>query len=237
MNSNIFLAVTFAVTLVAAFIFLNPLNKKDGIAKNGWERKAELETPTKMAGLAAAPVRVKKWPPVHGQRFPDVDLFDHEGKKFSIASLPDKPTLIEFIAMSCAGCQAFAGGNKYGGFEGFACQADLKSADEYFKQFTGHDLHSADINFVQIIFYDLQLESPSPEELAAWRKHFRLDRHPNTFVVSGGDALANKASYAMIPGFLLLDANRVIQYDSTGHHPKHGFYTELLPAAKKMLDQ
>jgi len=236
MNNNLLIAVAFVVVLSAGVFFINPSSPQQDQVKTGWEKKAELETGNRMSRLASAENRVANWPPVLGQRFPHVDLFDHTGNKFSFESLAGKPTVIEFIAMSCAGCQAFAGGNKYGGFEGFATQSNLQSFESYFEQYTGYHLSSADINFVQIVFYDLQLESPSPAELAAWRKHFRLDRQANSFVLSGGKALANKISFAMIPGFMLLDTEQVVQYDSTGHQPQHDLYSQLLPAAKNMLD-
>lgn len=189
-----------------------------------------------MTELASAAVSISNWPPVDGKAFPSVQLFDHLGREFSLSGLEDRPTLIEYVAMSCAGCQAFAGGNKHGAFGGFATQANLDSIDEYFKQYTGHELHSSDINFVQLIVYNLDLKTPSTEDLAKWRKHFELDQS-NSYVVHGGHALANKASFNMIPGFQLLDRNQKVLFDSTGHQPKHDLYRELLPAMKKMLER
>ena len=237
MSNALFVSVTFGLALCAGIFLLNRESENHLDApKSGWEKKAELETAHRMAQLSKAENRLANWPPVIGRTFPRVNLFDHEDKHFSFDSLQGKPTVVEFIAMSCAGCQAFAGANKYGGFGGFASQAELSSFEEYFEKYTKHELHSDELNFVQIIFYDLQLRSPSANELADWREHFHLKHHPNTFVVSGGPALANQVSFAMIPGFMLLDENQTVRYDSTGHHPTHNLYTELLPAVRKMLE-
>ena len=54
-------------------------------------------------------------------------------------------------------------------------------------------------------------------------------------LLTGGEALANQASFNMIPGFLLLDKDLTVLFDSTGHSPRHGLWQDLLPAAKELL--
>jgi hypothetical protein len=172
-----------------------------------------------------------------GETFPDIDLYDHQGNAFSISSLQGKPTLVEILSMTCAGCQGFSGGSKYGGFGGFPSQSGLDSIEKYFKDYSrGHKLFSNDIHFVQIIVYNTELLPPSASDLAAWRAHFKLE-HPNTFIVGGGELLANKASFRMIPGFLLLDRDLIVKFDATGHSPRHNLYTELLPAVSALIKQ
>jgi hypothetical protein len=207
-------------------------NQKD---LSGWERKAALETPLRMHQIAWARNTVENWPPRERQTFPNIQLIDHEGNDFSMQSLAGKPVLIEFIAMSCAGCQAFAGGKKHGGFKKFAVQRGLDSMEDYFQRYTGYSMDTQKLNVVQVIVYDLKLSNPEPSELAAWREHFHLTS-PNMHVVGGTKSLANGATKKMIPGFMLLDADLQVVSDSTGHRPKRDFYRDLLPQAKKMLD-
>ena len=57
----------------------------------------------------------------------------------------------------------------------------------------------------------------------------------NTYVVSGGAALANGATYKMIPGVMLLDKHHNVVSDATGHQPQHHLYKHLLPQAKRLL--
>ncbi len=45
----------------------------------------------------------------------------------------------------------------------------------------------------------------------------------------------NQVSYKMIPGFQLIDPEFVLRADSTGHHPKHDLFTELLPRLGEMV--
>ena len=202
-----------------------------------WVRKAMLETADRMGVLAQQPNRVSGWPPKVGSKFPQIELVDHTGARFNLANLAGKPTLVEIVAMSCAGCQAYSGGNRFGGYGGFPAQADMQSIDEYFTRFTGGlKLDSNKLNFVQIIIYNLRLEPAEPKQLEAWRQHFHFDKQINAHVLSGGAALANKDSFNMIPGFLLLDKDQVVRYDATGHTPRHNLYTELLPAVRKMIE-
>ena len=199
---------------------------------NGWERKAALETPRAMSRIATATNQIPNWPPVDGKPFPEIELFDHLGLPFDFRGLGGKPTVIEFISMTCAGCQALAGGNKFGPYGDLAVQPNLESFDVYFRQHAGFDLHSGDVNYVVAVVYNDKLQNPTAEDLNRWRNHFQLD-HQNTHIV-GGPKLASAATFRMIPGFMLLDEDLVVLFDSTGHQPKHDLYRELLPALSKM---
>ena len=202
--------------------------------RDGWEKKASFETPWRMSQLASKKNTLSNWPPVCGEPFPQFNLFDHAGKQFSFDSLRGKPTVIEFISMTCAGCQAFAGGNEFGPYGGFASQPDLESFETYFEQYAGFDLYSGEVNYVVIIVYNDKLQSPTAKDLSDWRKHFRMENHENAQIVSS-PKLASGDSFKMIPGFMLLNEDQDLVFDSTGHKPKHNLYTELLPGVEPLL--
>ena len=201
-----------------------------------WQRKARLETPLRMRDLQKVPNLVPGWPPEAGKAFPPVRLTDAKGAEFSVELWRGKPTLIEIVAMSCAGCQAFSGGGAKGGYGGFPSQGGLDSIEFYFKQYTGHDLFSDKINYAQILIYNLKLEPATADDLSAWAKHFGFNEQRNTVLLTGGEQLANQVSFRMIPGFLLLDRDLTVLFDSTGHTPRHNLWQVLLPAAKALLD-
>ncbi len=204
----------------------------------GYKKKVAIETPNKMAKIAAVKNDLSNWPPKLNQKFPEVPLIDHRGNSFSMEKLSGKPTLIEFVAMTCAACQAWSGAHKHGTFENLAAQQDLSSIEDHYKEYTsGLDLFDGSINFVQLIIYDTALEAPTAEKIDSWRKHFKLDQHKNTYVVTGGKALTNQESFKRIPGFMLLDKNGIIRFDALGHTPVHNFYTELLPTVKELINQ
>ncbi len=201
-----------------------------------WMKKALAESAERMSGIANAPNELANWPPQVGESFPAIALVDHEGTPISVEAWKGKPTLIELVAMTCAGCQAFSGGLSHGGYQGFASQGGIESIEKYYNQYSGgHELFSGEINFAQIIIYNLRLEPARPEDLRGWRHHFGFDQHPTAQILTGGKPLANQASFRMIPGFILLDRDLVVQYDATGHSPRHNLYTELLPNIGSVL--
>lgn len=230
-------SVVFAVVLscVAGYLAISKFGSPFGSAPtNGWERKAALETPWQMSKLASKSNSLADWPPAVGKPFPQFELFDHTGKHFSMASLRGKPTIVEFISMSCAGCQAFAGGNQHGPYAKLASQPNLESFETYFRRYAGSDLHAGDVNFVIAVVYNDTLQTPTVQDLNGWRSHFQLDKNDNTFVVSSRD-LASGETFKMIPGFMLLDHGQTVLFDSTGHQPVHNLYTDLLPAVPALL--
>ena len=226
--------LVIALTCAASYLAMSKFGSPFSNPKNGWERKAALETPWKMWRLTSQSNTIADWPPTDGKLFPRVELFDHTGKPFELSSLRGKPTLIEFISMSCAGCQAFAGGGTFGPYGDLASQPNLESFEVYFRRYAGFDLHSGDVNYVVAVVYNDKLQSPSAEDLDNWRSHFQLDDR-STHIVSG-PTLASSSTFNMIPGFMLLDQNLVVLFDSTGHQPKHDLYKELLPAVRSLID-
>jgi len=229
------LVLVFAMTCVAGYFAVSEFGSPFAAEpKDGWERKAALETPWKISRLANASNALEDWPPAVGDVFPQFELFDHTGTQFSMAGLRGKPTIIEFISMSCAGCQALAGGNQVGPYGRLASQSNVETFETYFRQLAGFDLDSGEVNFVVAAVYNDKLQTPTKQDLNGWRSHFKLDRFDNAFVVSGPE-LASAATFKMIPGFMLLDQNQVVLFDSTGRQPVHDLFSELLPAVPTLL--
>lgn len=206
--------------------------------RTGLEKKFQIETPERMHKLRIAPNLVKNWPPIIGQTFPKIDLFDHEGDRFSFESLAGKPTLVELVAMTCTACQAWSGAHERGTFEDLYAQEDLQSLEKDFPRSTdGLQLSDGTINFVQLIVYNTKLEAPTPADLSAWRRHFGFDSHRSTFIVSGGELLANGTTFRLVPGFFLLDKQLIVRFARLG--PGQGgpndLYWEMLPAIRGLL--
>lgn len=173
------------------------------------------------------------WPPVTNQEFPNIKMFDADGKDVELKSLKGTTLIVEPVAMTCSGCQAFSGGHKHGGFGKIQPQPGLKSFEEYFKSYSGGiELNDKRIKFVQIIFYDMQVKPPTKDDVALWRKHFKMNS-----VYGAKKEFIDNYSFAMIPGFFLIDKNFKLIADSTGHNPKVNLYTFLIPETKKYLTE
>ncbi len=175
------------------------------------------------------------WPPVVGEAYPDLRLLDRNGDVVSLSDFRGKILLIEPIGMTCPACQAFAGAHRKGGFGGVSPQGGLESIEAYFPQYTGGVSLSDDrIVYVQLLLYNMRMGAPSVEDVRAWTEHFAADSS-NTYVLAGSKDLLGTGSYNMIPGFQLVDKKFILRSDSTGHHPKHNLYTELLPMVPDVL--
>ncbi len=217
MNSSMRLLVLCMLALVVA---CTPISQAD----------AEKGKP----GVATAGKDVF-WPPKLNYYYPNLTLLDQDGKKVSLSQFKGKVIIVEPVGISCPACQAFAGGNRLGSFQGVTPQSDLRSFEEYAQTYAGVKLDNPKIVFVQLILYNMNLQAPSLAEAQAWSKHFQMSTSRNRYVLAGEQNMVGNASYNMIPGFQLIDQNFVLRSDSTGHNPTNDLYRHLLPTLKSLL--
>ena len=194
------------------------------------------EPPTVQASpQVAAP---SPWPPRVGERYPDLRLVDQTGRVTSLSAFVGRVLLVEMIGMTCPACQGFSGAKQHGTFGGVDSDGGLPAIDELLPQYaSGVTFPSDDLVFVQILLFDMKMDAPGAADARAWAEHFRRDAAKHQYVLAGGPALHNQASYAMVPGFQLVDRTFVLRWDATGHNPRHSLYRELLPAIPKILGE
>ena len=185
---------------------------------------------TAAIGLESAePAVIGHWPPVKGKTFPEMLLSDQNGELVRLSDFAGKLIFVEYAAVPCEGCQAFAGGKRHGGFAGFKVQRGLESIEHYAAQYAGVDLGSEDIVFVQILLYGKNVSAPTQDEVTQWAAHFEMDRTRNQIVLRGHKSMLGPQAYDLIPGFQLIDRDFVVRADSCGHHPADNLYTDVLP--------
>lgn len=176
------------------------------------------------------------WPPVKGQPYPPLVLKDHRGEAFDLSTLRGKVVVIEPVGLSCAGCQAYAGGGSKGGFRGITPQQGLPSYEELLREHAKLRPTARGLVFVQLLLFDMSArKAPMVEDARAWAEHFGLDQAPNTHVVVGDARYVNQASYDMIPGFQVVDRAGVLRADGTGHSPKDDPYRAVLGSIPALL--
>ena len=176
------------------------------------------------------------WPPVVGESYPDLELLDGDGRTVPLSSFRGSVLVIEPLAMTCAACQAFSGGHRYGSLGGVIPQKNLPSIEELFPQYTGGVALSDDrIVFIQILLYDMATSAPSAKDVVRWHDHFQMHRSDNYLVFAAPKHILGPASLKMIPGFQLVDQDFTLRSDSTGHNPRDNLYTELLPMVPALL--
>ena len=179
------------------------------------------------------------WPPRVGERYPNLQLLNSRGERIALESLAGKIILVEPIGMDCPACNAFAGANRPGssGFQGVKPQSGLPSIDQMLKEYGGGiSLADDRIALVHLLLYRPGREGPPDVQLAQlWAKHFGIEPSENMLILVGEPYLIGTASYNMIPGFQLIDADFVLRFDSSGHHPTHDLWRELLPAIPSLV--
>ena len=176
------------------------------------------------------------WPPAKNRTYPDLVLLDQNGRELRLSHLRGRVILLEPIGMSCPACIAFSGGQGTAPFAGVSPQPNLKSIDEYVREFAGISLDDPRIVHVQVVLFNHKLEAPSPLEVRAWAQHFGYDRAQNHIVLTGTPELATRASREIVPGFHLIDQHFLLRASSSGDQPQDNLYTELLPLLGKLVN-
>ncbi len=178
------------------------------------------------------------WPPQLNKPYPDLELIDQDGMKFKLSDLKGHVIIIEPTGMNCPACQAFSGAHEYGAYQNNAVEQHSKSFRKIFPQYAkGLKLPSKDIFFVQLLLYDMKMGPPRPEDAANWAKHFNIRKKDYHIVAVSPYDLRSQASYNLVPGFQLIDRDFNLRADSSGHHPKHNLYTQLIPLTPKLVSQ
>ncbi|QDS94507.1 hypothetical protein FF011L_32860 [Roseimaritima multifibrata] len=228
------IAVSIAIPItIAALLMLveSPMAIVDNVVS-----KLPVETVSWTGRQPAEPAVVGTWPPLKGERYPELLLNDQNGDAVRLSDFAGKVIFLELAAIPCKGCQAFAGGQQFGGFGGVPVQPDLQSIHHYAKRYAGVDLDADDVVFVQLLLYGSSMSSPTPEEVAGWADHFQMERTDNRIVLRGDPSMLGVETYEKIPGFHLIDEDFVLKFDSSGHHPEDDLYRDLLPALGRMTN-
>jgi hypothetical protein len=178
------------------------------------------------------------WPPALNFPYPDLELVNFDGRRIKISDLKGKPTLIHLSAMSSPASQAFSGASRAGPFGNVQIQTSFQSLEDYFARYSGGvPFTDPGFNYVQIIFYDLDMQAPNVDELREWARHFHLERQANAYVLGGTSTLMGGTTYKRIPGFQLLNKDSVMLVDVTGSKPRQGLFEDLLPAIPGLMQE
>jgi len=177
------------------------------------------------------------WPPVKGEPLPAITLPDAvSGETVDLSELRGKVLIVEPIGMKCPACNAYAGGLDRGGFRGARVQ-DLPAFEDLLWDYGGVEARDEpDLVYVQLLLYDTSNRREPDMELAReWVEHFGMDAWDNALVLVGDERYVNRASYAMVPGFFLVDRDGTVVADGTGHRPVDHPYEEVLARAGELL--
>ena len=199
---------------------------------------AKPATAVRAADVPSPSTRVQ-WPKP-GEPYPPLVLPDPDGRPVNLAAFRGKVLLIEPIGLCCAACQAFAGGDAVGEFKtpgSHGVQKNLGSIESLFDRFApGVRFEDDRIVYIQLLLYGTHTAAPTLEQARKWRAHFSPAwKRKQPVIMVGTPGMIGPETYALIPGFQLVDQNFGLRYDAAGHRPRHNIYEQLLPAIAPML--
>ena len=179
------------------------------------------------------------WPPVENRPYPDMELINQDGTTTRLSNLAGEVIIIQHVAMNCPVSQAWTGANEKDKKAYGLCfpSRRIKTFTDTMKEFTGIDPLNSGINFVQIIYYDMEGKNPTLEDAKAWADHFDLRTAENEYVLIANEKMAGRKSNLLIPGFHLIDRAFVLRSDCAGPLSKRNLYNHFFTQLSSMIPE
>lgn len=177
------------------------------------------------------------WPPVENRLYPDMQLYNQDGKLTRLSDLSGNVIIVQPVAMSCPMSQAFSGANQEGKSAFKLCfpTIGVKEFGERMYEYTGIHAKTPELVFVQLLLYNMSNEAPTVDDAKAWARHFDLRTSQNRYVLVATPEMVSKKSNILIPGFQLIDRSFILRSDSTGLLPKRSLYNHFFPELQRLL--
>jgi len=177
------------------------------------------------------------WPPVESRLYPDMELYNQDGKLTRLSDFSGNVIIVQPVAMSCPLSQAYSGANKKGKTAFKECFPNNSVIDfpTRMQEYTGISMNTPGLVFVQILLYNLRNEPPSIEDARQWANHFDLRTSNNQYVLVATPEMVTRKSALLIPGFQLIDRSFILCSDSSGILPKRNLYLHFFPTLQNVL--
>jgi len=195
-------------------------------------RKAELEA--RREREAERLESLGKWPPSRGESFPDMGLFDTDGKEVKLSSFRGKVILLQWVAVTSPGSISLAGGSESGAYQGTEAQAGLSRLDETLQKI-GVPVDSPDFVWLQVMVYGPGEAAPTQADAQAWAKHFKLAERPRTHVLYADQRYQVEPTYTMVPDFLVIDPDFNLAFNCT-KLPEANSWPRTVRGLKQLLE-
>ncbi len=184
----------------------------------------------------------KPWPAKMNSPYPDMAMFDQEGKEFTLSSLKGRIIVIEFIDISSPKSQAQSGAGLFGPYYASA-SSDIDKYTQTFSQVLRKNSASSamlpndNVVELKIIVYGENGDAGSRDDAQNWAKHFDLKKSDNVIVAVPKKDIRGNESASLIAGFQLIDKNMLLRVDSSGPSPKHSLAMTFVPLMSKLMNR
>lgn len=176
------------------------------------------------------------WPPAENRPYPDLELYNQDGKLTRLSDLAGNVIIVQPVAMGCPLSQAYSGANQTGKTAFGLCFPTLgvKSFGEKMLESTGIGMDKPDLVYVQILLFNMQNKPPFLEDAKRWARHFDLRTSKNQYVLVATPEMSEK-SKSLIPGFHLIDRSFHLRSDSAGLLPKRSLCNHFFPTLQTLF--
>ncbi len=178
------------------------------------------------------------WPPRMNQAYPDIELFDQNGRFFKLSDLKGYILVVSYVDMSSPISQAQAGSATFGAYgvtdsvyknvRPFS-QVVSKNAPDNFT------LPNNNVLEVYILVYTQDGSLPTLNDATKWSQHFKLDLEHGIMVAVPKNDMRNSDTQNIITGYQLIDSNMMLRVDSAGMNAKHSLKMTLIPMLYKLV--
>ena len=173
------------------------------------------------------------WPPLRGKPFPDLVLFDQEGKEVKLSSFKGKVILLQWVAATSPGSISQAGGFESDAFQGTPAQPGVWRLDKELKE-AKVPVDSEGLVWLQVMVYGPREAVPTQADAQAWAKHFKLAERARTHVLYTDARYQVEATRNMVPGYLVIGPDQTFLYDRANMFAADG-YTEVAKGLARLL--
>ncbi len=176
------------------------------------------------------------WPPAENRLYPDMELYNQDGKLCRLSDLAGNVIIVQPVAMGCPLSQAYSGANQQGKTAFGLCFPTLgvKSFGEKMLESTGIGMEKPDLVYVQILLFNMQNKPPVREDARRWARHFDLRTSKNQYVLVATPEMSEK-SKSLVPGFHLIDRSFHLRSDSAGLLPKRSLCSHFFPTLQTLF--
>jgi len=176
------------------------------------------------------------WPPVENRLYPDMELYNQDGKLTRLSDLAGNVIIVQPVAMACPMSQAYSGANQSSTKAFGLCfpTPGIKSFGQRMQEFTGIGLDKPDLVYVQILLFNMQNKPATIADARRWARHFELRTSNNQYVLVATPKMSEKSA-ALIPGFHLIDRSFQLRSDSAGLLPKRSLCNHFFPTLQTLF--
>lgn len=242
LNKTITVLVLLLVIIIAANILELEKYKKSPEEIEQYFEQKKIDYQKIAAGKPLNDNIPTVWPPKMNDPYPDFELINTKGQKFSLEEFAGKAVIMEYIDMSSPVSQAQSGANIVGPF-GVTRKDDIDRATQPLSAIINRvtagriAYPNDDIMHIQVLVRTQTDGQPTLDDADRWKKHFDINEERDNIIVSVPvkDLRDRETTGKILTGYQLIDRKQRLRADSSGTAPKHNLELTLIKLLESLV--